>query len=94
MFSPQDNWAMAKGEADFHKKVAANMRTQANALRALLISLNIPEEEIDEKQFAHLHPQVYHSGYAYTIPTEQLSSKDSSNYDPHISISPGCGVLD
>lgn len=54
LLSPEENWAMAKGEADFHKKTAANMRTQANALRALLISLNIPEEEIDNAQYAHI----------------------------------------
>ena len=68
MFSPKENWEMAKGEANFHKIMAANMRKQADALRALLISLNIPEEEIDNAQYAHIRSysssnnSVTHSG--------------------------------
>lgn len=83
LLSPEQNWAIAKQEADFYKKMAANMRTQADALRALLISLNIPKEEIDEKQFAHLRSQVYHSGYVYTIPTERVSGKSPAFAQPH-----------
>jgi len=78
MFSPQDNWEMAKGEADFHKKVAANMRTQANALRTLLISLNIPEEEIDNAQYAHI--RISNIADAFTEPGDASTSADNTGY--------------
>lgn len=66
LFSPEDNFEMAVGSAEFHKSVSNNMRTQRDALRAFLISLNIPEEEINEKQFAHLNASTRNTGYTYT----------------------------
>ncbi len=55
LYSAQDNFDIVCGEADFHKKVSDNMRTQRDALRAMLESLNIPKEEIDRVQFAHIN---------------------------------------
>ena len=54
LFSAKDNFEMMQGTAEFYRKVADNMRTQAKALRALLESLNIPKEEIDRVQYAHI----------------------------------------
>lgn len=54
LYSATDNFEIMRGTADFHKKVSDNMRTQRDALRALLESLNIPKEEIDRVQYAHI----------------------------------------
>ena len=55
LFSAKENFEMMQGTAEFYRKVADNMRTQAKALRALLESLNIPKEEIDRVQYAHIN---------------------------------------
>ena len=76
--SPEENWAMAKGEALFHKKVAVNMRTQADALRALLISLNIPEEEIDNAQYAHI--RISNIADAFTESGDPSTNTNNTGY--------------
>lgn len=78
LLSPEENWAMAKGEADFYKKTAANMRTQANALLALLISLNIPEEEIDNARYAHI--RISNIADAFTESGNASTNTENTGY--------------
>lgn len=76
--SMQENLNLATKQAIFYKKMAANMRTQANALRALLISLNIPEEEIDNAQYAHI--RISNIADAFTEPGDASTSAGNTGY--------------
>jgi len=78
LFSAKDNFKMMQGTAEFYRKVADNMRTQAKALRALLESLNIPEEEIDNAQYAHI--RISNIADAFTESGNASTNTENTGY--------------